>query len=181
VRQARREVTSGAKRLGVLLVTASLVVVLSSCFGHWLTPPIVAKLIVGPVVGTNGRYEVLISVADMPDGGVAGIQLGTVALPAIAFANVDVATIVAEGLSGFRVTAQSYTAGDPAKGCVIAVYGGAPIVSGSVLKLAFEAAVAPAVTLDDTRIWLTNDVPTWIAGWDLETGAEYYTKEAGAR
>jgi hypothetical protein len=172
---------SKAKRLGSVLLLVAVTLALTACFGHWFTPPQLATLIVGPVVGINGRYEVLISVADMPDGGVAGIQLGTVALPAIAFVNVDVATIVAEGLSGFRVTAQSYTAGDPAKGCVIAVYGGAPIVSGSVLKLAFEAAVAPAVTLDDTRIWLCNDVPTWIAGWDLETGAEYYTKEAGAR
>ena len=172
---------SKAKRLGSVLLLVAVTLTLTACFGHWFTPPQLATLIVGPPVGINGRYEVLISVADMPDGGVAGIQLGTVALPAIAFGNVDVATIVAEGLSGFRVTAQSYTAGDPAKGCVIAVYGGAPIVSGSVLKLTFEATGAPAVTLDDTRIWLTNDVPTWIAGWDLETGAEYYTKEAGGR
>jgi len=172
---------SKAKRLGSVLLLVAVTLTLAACFGHWFTPPQLGTLIVGPVVGIDGRYEVLISVADMPDGGVAGIQLGTVALPAIAFANVDVATIVAEGLSGFRVTAESYTVGDPAKGCVIAVYGGAPIVSGPVLRLSFEAAGAPAVTLDDTRIWLSNDVPTWIAGWDLETGAEYYTKEAGAR
>ena len=172
---------SKAKRLGSVLLLVAVTLTLTACFGHWFTPPQLATLIVGPVVGINGRYEVLISVADMPDGGVAGIQLGTVALPAIAFANVDVATIVAEGLSGFRVTAVDYTAGPPARGCLVAVYGGTPIESGPVLKLTFDAAGAPAVTLDDTRIWLANDIPTWIAGWDLETGAEYYTKEAGAR
>ncbi|MFC2108037.1 hypothetical protein ACFLS5_01075, partial [Candidatus Bipolaricaulota bacterium] len=131
-------------------------------------------------VSVGGGYEVLISVADMPDGGVAGIQLGTTALPAITFSNnVDGATITAEGLTGFRVTAQSYTAGAPVEGYLIAVYGGAPIEAGPVVKLSFEAAGDPTVTLDETRIWLTNDIPTWIAGWGLVTGAAYYTKEVG--
>ena len=163
--------------MGLLLVTACLVLVLSSCFGHWLTPPPIAKLVVGPPVGVGGRYEVLISVVDMPDGGVAGIQLGTLAQPGIALTNVDVATIVAEGLSGFRVTAQGYTAGDPVKGCLVAVYGGAPIESGPVLKLSFEATEDPAVTLDEIRVSLANAVPAWIVAWDLLTDIDYYTKE----
>ena len=181
MRQARREVTSGVKRLGLLVIVTGLVLVLASCFGHWVIPPPIAKLLVSDPIRSGGRYEVTISVVDMPDGGVAGIQLGTVFQPAIAFTNVDVATIAAEGQSGFEVISQAYTAGSPAEGCLVAVYGGAPIVSGSVLKLTFEATGDPVVTLDETRVWLSNDVPTWIAGWDLETGAEYYTKEVRVR
>ena len=172
--------TSRTKRVGSILLLVGLAVTLTACFGHWFTPLQIGKLIVGPPVAKGGRYEVLISVADMPDGGVAGIQLGTTIQPAIEFTNVDVATIAAEGLSGFRVTAQSY-AGSPAQGCLVAVYGGAPIESGQVLKLSFEATGDPLVTLDETRINLASAIPAWIVGWDLETGADYYTKEAGLR
>ena len=171
--------TSKAKRFGSILLLLALAGTLTACFGHWFTPPQLAVLIVGPPVAQGGRYEVILSVADMPDGGVAGIQLGTVALPAIEFTNVDVATITAEGASGFRVTAQDYTAGPPIAGCLVAAYGGAPIVSGPVLRLSFEATGVPTVTLDETRIRLTNDVPMWIAGWNLDAGAAYYTKEVG--
>jgi len=173
---------SKAKHAGSILLLVGLTLALTACFGHWFTPPQTGRLIVGPAVRIGTHYEVLISVADMPDGGVAGIQLGTAALPAIAFgSNVDVATIVATGSSGFEVTTKGYAAGPPVEGYLIAVYGGAPIVSGSVLKLSFEAAGAPTVTLDDSRIWLTNDIPTWIAGWSLDAGAAYYTKEVGTR
>jgi len=174
--------SSRARRAGSVLLLVALALTLAACFGHWFTPPQLAVLIVSSPVPVGGRYEVLISVADMPDGGLAGIQLGTIAQPAITFSNnVDGATIVAEGLSGFRVTAQSYAAGPPVEGCLVAVYGGSPIVSGPVLKLLFEATGAPTVTLDEDRIWLSNDIPTWIAGWSLDTGAAYYTKEVGTR
>jgi len=172
---------SKAKHIGLILVLVGLAVTLTACFGHWFTPPQTGTLIVGPPVVKGGRYKVILAVADMPDGGVTGLQFGTVALPAIAFTNVDAATIAAEGQSGFEVTAESYTAGPSVEGCLIAVYGGAPIVSGRLLKLSFEATGVPAVTLDDTRIWLTNDIPMWIAGWSLDTGAAYYTKEVGTR
>ncbi|MFC2105803.1 hypothetical protein ACFLS0_03535 [Candidatus Bipolaricaulota bacterium] len=172
--------TPRARRAGSILLLVGLAVTLTACFGQWLTPLLTGKLIVGSPVPVDGRYEVLISVADMPDGGVAGIQLGTTTEPAITFSNnVDGATITAEGLSGFRVTAQSYTAGAPVEGYLIAVYGGVAIESGQALRLSFEATGVPTVTLDETRIWLTNDIPTWIAGWGLVTGAAYYTKEVG--
>lgn len=174
--------TSRAKRVGSILLLFGLAVALASCTGHWFTPPQLGNLIVGPPVPMGGRYEVLISVADMPDGGLAGIQFGTDADPAIEFSNdVDVLTIVAEGLSGFRVTAQSYTAGPPAEGSLMAVYGGVAVVSGQVLKLSFEATGNPTVTVKESLVTLASAVPAPIAGWDLETGAAYYTKEVTAR
>ena len=174
--------TSKARHVGSMLVFLALALALTSCMGQWFTPLLTGKLIAGPPVRVGAQYEVLISVADMPDGGVAGIQLGTDTEPAITFTNnVDGLTITAEGLSGFRVTAQSYTAGPPVEGCLIAVYGGAPIESGPVVKLSFEATGLPEVTLIEARVVLANDLPAWIAGWGLVTDAAYYTKEAGAR
>jgi hypothetical protein len=174
--------TCRSKCVGSILLLVALTLILTACFGQWFTPPQLGKLIVGAPIRVGGGYEVLISVADMPDGGVAGIELGTIAQPAIAFSdNVDGTTIVAEGLSGFWVTAQGYAVGPPIEGYLIAVYGGAPIEGGPVVKLSFEATGDPTVTLDDTQIVLTSDVPTWIAGWDLATGAAYYTKEVETR
>lgn len=172
---------SKAKRVGSIALLIAVALSLAACFGHWFTPPQIGKLIVGPPVPKDGQYEVLISVADMPDGGVAGVQLGSIAQPAIEFTNVDVATIAVEGLSGFRVGAQSYTAGPPVEGSLIAVYGGVALESGQVLKLTFEATGDPTVTLDDTRIDLASAAPAWVAGWDLVTDVAYYTKEAALR
>jgi hypothetical protein len=170
--------TSKAKHVGSILLLVALALTLAACIGQWFTPPQSAVLIVGPPVAKGGRYEVLISVADLPDGGVAGIQFGAAGQPAITFTNVDVATVVAEGLSGFRVTAQQFTGGES---YLLAVYGAAPIESGAVLKLSFEATWNPTVTLDEDRVWLANDVPAWIDPWNLAADAAYYTKEAGGR
>jgi hypothetical protein len=173
---------SKAKHVVSILLVVSLALILAACIGHWFTPPQIGKLIVGPPVPKDGQYEVLISVADMPDGGVAGVQLGSIAQPAIEFSNnVDVSTVTAEGLNGFRVTAQGYTAGPPVEGSLIAVYGGVALESGQVLKLTFEATGDPTVTLDDTRIDLASAAPAWVAGWDLVTDVAYYTKEAALR
>lgn len=176
MRQIHATVISGVKQLGLLVVLMSLALVLTSCFGHWFTAPTIAKLIVSDPVSVGGRYEVLISVTDMPAGGVAGIQLGTEVAPAIAFTNVDVSTITAEGLSGFQVPSQVYTAGTPAQGCLMAVNGAASIESGPVLKLSFEASGVPTVTVDEARVSLSNGVPGWITAWDLATDIDYYTK-----
>lgn len=181
MRRARERVTRGVRRLGLLVVTASLVLALTSCFGHWFTPPTIGKLIVSDPIRAGGKYEVLISVVDMPDGGVAGIQLGTIAQPAIAFTDVVVATITAEGLNGFQVNSQAYSARPPVEGCLVAVYGAAPVESGPVLKLSFEATGDPTVTLHETLVSLANAVPAWITAWDLVAGAAYYTNEAGVR
>lgn len=168
----------GWRWLGVAALAAILVGVLVACSGHWFTPPQLGRLIVGPPVPKGGRYEVLISVADIPNGGLAGIQLGTVVLPAIAFHNVDASTIVAKGLSGFRVAAQGYSAGG---GYLIAVYDGVAIESGQLLRLSFEATGNPTVTVDENLVMLASAVPAWIAGWELADDVAYYTKEAGGR
>ena len=176
MRQAQATLTSGVKRLCLLVLLTSLALVLSSCFGHWLTPPTIAKLILSDPIRAGGKYEVLISVTDMPDEGIAGIQLGTQAQPAITFTNVDVATITTEGLNGFEVTSQTYTAGAPATGCLIAVNGAASIESGTVLKLSFEATGDPTVALDESLVSSANGVPAWIFAWNLATDIDYYTK-----
>jgi hypothetical protein len=106
------------------LVAASLLLVgvgigLVACMGGWFTPQQIATLIIGNAVATGGNYEVLISVANMPDGGLAGIQFGTVGNEGLEFTNVDMTTVVAVGVSGFWIGPQQYTA--PNKGTLLAV------------------------------------------------------------
>ena len=163
-------------RLAVVgLLALGLILGLTACMGHWFTPKLVATLIVGDPVPVGGLWQVLISVANMPDQGLSGIQFGTVGNEALTFANVDITSVVATGENGFIVTAQQYTA--PNKGALIAVNPPTGVVGGSVVKLTFRAAAAnPTVTVDKTKVTLLSHLNTWITAWNLATGKVFYAK-----
>ena len=93
------------------LLLAMVGIGLTACMGGWFNPQVVATLIIGNPVAKGGGYEVLISVANMPDGGLAGIQFGTAGNEALTLTDVNIASVVASGKNGFTVTAQpvSYT------------------------------------------------------------------------
>lgn len=166
-----------ARVVGLMLVAVGLSVGLTACMGQWFTPPPSARLIISDPVSTGGRYEVLISVVDMPAGGVAGIKVGTLTNKGIEFTdNVVTSTITAVGLSGFTVTSQQYAAGPPLQGCLLAVNAATGVEAGPIVKLTFEATGTPTVTVDDSRVELSDDLPAWIVPWALETGAAYYAK-----
>ena len=162
------------------LVAASLLLLgvgigLTACMGGWFNPQVVASLIIGAPVAKGGGYEVLISVVNMPDKGLSGIQFGTVGNEALTFTNVDITTVVATVENGFTVTAQQYTA--PNKGTLLAINPATGVVGGSILKLTFQATAAnPTVTVDKTKVKLLSHLNTWITIWDLETGKKYYAK-----
>jgi len=148
---------------------------LTACMGGWFNPQLVATLIIGNAVAKGGNYEVLISVANMPDGGLSGIQFGTVGNEALTFTNVNMATVVAVGVSGFWVGPQQYTA--PGKGTLLAVNPATGVVGGTILKLTFQATAAnPTVTVDKAKVTLLSHQNTWITTWDLDTDKAYYAK-----
>ena len=161
---------------GLLLLVVGIG--LTACMGGWFTPKMVATLIVGDPVAKGGVWEVLSSVANMPDGGVAGIQFGIAGDEAITFSNnVNAATIVAVGLNGFTVGAQNYAAGPPPKGALIATNPATGVVGGSIVKLTFQATAAnPTVTVDKTKVTLLSHLNTWITAWNLATGKVFYAK-----
>jgi len=162
------------------LVAASLLLLgvgigLTACMGGWFNPQVVATLIIGAPVAKGGNYEVLISVANMPDGGLSGIQFGTVGDEGLNFTNVDMTSVVATGLNGLTVTAQQYTA--PGKGTLLAVNPATGIVGGTILKLTFQATPAnPTVTAVKAKFKLLSHQNTWITTWDLGTDKAYYAK-----
>ena len=158
---------------GLLLVVVGIV--LTACMGGWFTPQVVATLIVGDPVAKGGGYEVLISVVNMPDGGVAGIRFGTVGNEALTLTNVNTASVAASGENGFTVTEQQYSA--PNKGALIAVNPATGVDGGTILRLTFRATAAnPTVAVDKTKVTLLSHQNTWITTWSLETGKKYYAK-----
>jgi len=156
---------------GLLLVVVGIG--LTACMGGWFNPQVVATLIIGAPVAKGGGYEVLISVANMPDGGLAGIQFGTAGNEALTFTDVNIASVVASGKNGFTVTAQQYTA--PDKGTLIAVNPATGVDGGTILTLTFQAT-NPTVTVDKTKVTLLSHQNTWITTWALEKTKAYYAK-----
>jgi len=158
-----------------LVVGVGVVLGLIACMGGWFNPQLAATLIIGNPVAKGGNFEVLISVVNMPDEGLSGIQFGTVGNEALTFTNVDTTTVVATGSNGFTVTAQQYTA--PNKGCLLAVNPPTGVGGGSIVKLTFQATAAnPTVAVDKTKAKLFSHQNTWITTWNLETGKKYYAK-----
>ena len=149
---------------------------LAGCTGFWQTAVQPPKLIVGPVMVTGTEGYVVVSVADMPDGGLASIQFGSIpGNEAITFVDIDGATIVAEGKNGFVVPAEDYTT-TPGKGVLIAVNGTTGILGGEILRFTFAVTGAnPTFTVDEAKVTMADDSNEFITVWDL-SDAEYHTR-----
>lgn len=87
----------------VAMLALVLILGLTACMGHWFTPKQAATLIIGLPQVLGGKGEVLISVANMPQGGLASISINNLG---ITYTNITPASIVATGLNGFTVLAQ---------------------------------------------------------------------------
>ena len=161
-------------RLVVLsLLAVGMILGLSACMGLWKTPLQLAKLLVSDVVVTGAGGYVLVSVADMPSGGAASVEFGIVGDPAITIANIDEATIVVEGLTGFTELDWQFTATD---GSLIAANATTGVVSGQILKITFAVTGPnPTFAVDTTKVKIGSDVNTLINNWDLSS-LDYYTK-----
>jgi len=164
-------------RCGILCVLGlGLVLGLAGCAGFWNTTVQGPKLIVGPVMVTGSEGYVLISVADMPDGGIASIQFGTIGSEGIQYTNIDGATIAVEGKNGFTVLSPDFTT-TLGKGVLIAVNGPTGIVGGEILKFTFTVgAGAPTFDVIKAEVTMADDSSHWITVWDLETAPEYHTR-----
>ena len=164
---------TGIRRILLGSLAIGLLIVVVACAGFWNTPTQLGKLIVGPVqVAGTGGY-VLVSVADMPGGGLAAIQFGTVGGEAIAFTNIDPASIQIEGKNGFVVLAEAFgvTSG---KGALIAANGTTGVVGGEILKFTFTVAGAnPTFTVTKSKVTLVSDANAFITAWELSSTVYY--------
>jgi hypothetical protein len=156
--------------IALSLLVFAVVLTLSGCMGHWFTPEPQAMLIVGQAVVSGGKWEVIVSVVNMPDGGLAGIEIDDGGITLI---QIDASTVSATGLNGFVLITEDYTDPAPA-GCLIATNAATGNESGSILKFSFDSTGAnPEVILDKAKIKLLSDAFTWITNWDIGTKAYY--------
>lgn len=173
IRRNKGGVIAVRTRLVVLgLVAVGLIFALTACMGFWNTPQQLASLIFGPLAVSGGRGEFVISVTDMPDGGLASISVETDAGYYAGMKNVAV-----EGLSGFTILASQFDdATGTAKFVAARTSGGAE--GGTVVKIAFEVDGTPAIDVANKigTVVLGSDFNTLITGYQTVTGKDYYTK-----
>lgn len=162
--------------IGVGLLLAGVVLGLTACMGGWFNPQLAATLIIGNPVAKGGNYEVLISVANMPDGGLASIAVDDLGFT---YTNVDGGSVVATGLSGFVVLAQDFIT-TPGKGRLTAPNAATGIDGGTIIKITFAATGAnPTFTIqqvDKGKVTLGSHQNTTITTWSLDTDKAYYAK-----
>ena len=145
----------------LILGCMAIVLLLTGCSTWWgvenASPEILAS---APYQQPNGVWEVTMSVADMPGGGLAGVLVQE---GGFVFTNIDEDSIHASGLNGFLVTAQDFSAPSPS-GVLAAVHPAAGITAGKVLKLSFRAkgTGTPAVSIQSSKLVLSSDEGTII-------------------
>lgn len=170
----------GAKSrlLCLALLAVVLALGLTACMGGWFTPQLRATLIVGDPVAKGGKFEVIISVTNMPDGGLASIAVDA---DGMTYDNAKISNIGATGLNGFTVTASEFNDAT-GKGRFVIANPATGVEGGTILKLTFDANAA--VTSADigssrftkSKITLGSDLNTLITTWTLGTAKAYYAK-----
>ena len=162
--------------LGVGLLVVGLGIGLTACMGDWFTPQQIATLIIGAPVAKGGNYEVLISVANMPNQGLAAMAVDA---NGMTYNNAKISNITATGLNGFTVLASQFVGGN---GRFVIVNPATGVVGGTILKLTFNAVGTPtAADLGTSRFFKANitlgsNLNTLITAWTLGTTKAYYAK-----
>ena len=161
------------RTIGILILCASLVL-LAGCATCWEFFQVHPMLIVGASVPNgNGTWVVLISVSNMPAGGLSGIAIGPGGLTFSG--DVDLASVEIEGTNGFIVTSLDLL--DPLpSGCLTVLNPYTGVEAGTILRITFNATgPSPTVTVDDLAVTLLSDLNTFITGWELGLKS-YYIK-----
>lgn len=168
--------SASRRRCGAAAAVGTALLCLAGCFGLFPDPVGLATLFVGEVQVTGSEGYVLVSVADMPGGGLAAIQFGEVGNEAIALTAIDPASVKIEERNGFTVLAQQFGA---AGGTLIAANPAGGVVGGEVLKFTFTVTgPSPLFTVTKAKVTLASDAGVFITTWDLKTTADavYYTR-----
>lgn len=157
-------------RCAVGSVGVAIAAGLAACSGPFGTPARLPALYVGAVeVQGNGGY-VLVSVVDMPAGGIAAIQLGEVGNKAIAYGDIDPASVAVEGKNGFVVLAEAF---DAAGGAVIAASGVDGVMDGGILRFTFTVTGDdPTFAVAKTLVKIASDDGEFVEAWTLKTAAD---------
>jgi len=160
-----------SRRVVVGVLAVGLIFALTACMGGWFTHEQTATLIIGQPAISGNRGEVLISVTNMPNQGLASIAIDD---QGITTANIDPTSVQVEGLNGFTILASEFV---DTHGCLAAANSTSGSVGGTILKITFEVTGAnPTFTLDKTKVSIGNALNTLITTWDLNIDTSYYAK-----
>ena len=152
----------------IAALTFMAVLMLAGCLGLWFGRPSTPTLYLGEPVVQNGQGHLLISVADMPGGGVAAIMVGPGGL---IYDEQKISGIGIEGLSAFTVAVSQFANGE---GGFILVNIHTASENGPILRLTFTAHGSVKdgdVHLLADHITLVSDALALIDDW--ETPAYY--------
>lgn len=157
--------------VGVLAV--GLALAMSGCMGQWFRPR--PTLIIGDPVISGGTGTVLISVANMPEGGLASIAVGP---DGMAYDQAKIKDITITGKSGFVVLASEFddatgkgrfVLANPAGGCK----------GGVIAQLDFvaqENVTSADFAFAEEHIDLGSAANRLILDWELAVGTPYYAR-----
>jgi hypothetical protein len=149
-----------------------LVLLLSGCMAFWETPQGTARLMVGDVVVTGTESSALVSVVNMPGGGVAAIQFGSVGAGALSLSGIDAASVRVEGRNGFVVLAAAFDAAG--EGALVAASGVGGVADGEVFRFTFDVTGPhPSVAVSKGRVSLVSAASLWIEDWEIADDAYY--------
>ena len=165
-------------RSALILCAAVVLLALSACTGLFHTDVPVPTLLVTPAFRGADGWEIRISVANMPDGGLAGIAFKG---DAITTTDIDVDTLVAHAPNRFLMWYYDFQSPYPEGAlCATNPFGGTE--SGEILVLRFEATgPSPSIAIDAGLVELGSDASTSIAPFDIAYDVSYHIREAGAR
>lgn len=161
----------------VSILVLGLLVALSACMGQWFTHEQTAYLVIGTPVVTGTHGEVIISVVNMPDEGMASMAVD---VDGMTYTKAKISNIVVAGLNGFIVVSSKFddTTGN---GRFVIANANAGSIGGTVAKLTFDVTGSVGsgdLPFNAPHIKLGSHLDTLITGWQLGTGTAYYAKDA---
>jgi hypothetical protein len=127
-------------RVAVLcLVAVGVILGITACM-NWFTGAPESTLLLGPVIIGGERGEILLSVKNMPDGGLASLA---VVLGGITYDITKISNVTVEPLVGFTVLAEQFIAG---VGGFMVAHSCAGLHDGAFAKIVFTATNNPVLT-----------------------------------
>ena len=151
---------SWSRRRTILALCAGAVLLaLSACTGFFHTDVPVPTLLVAPAFRGAAGWEIWISVANMPDGGLAGIAFKG---DAITTTDIDVDTLVAHAANRFLIWDFDFRSPYP-EGALCATNPFDGVESGEILVLRFEATGPSPSIATGTKLSGSNR-PTTMEG-----------------
>jgi len=156
----------------ICLAVLGLAIGIAACT-NLLTAPVGPTLLTGSVMITGDRGEILLSVKNMPDGGLASLAvvLGGITYPVAKVENVAVVP-----LAGFTVLAEQFAAGS---GGFLVAHSCAGLPEGEFAKLTFDVIGASPVlaefTFKEADISMGDDSNNAIV-FGISDPLEFYSK-----